>query len=112
MVLSSVPVGYNPNEPYDPLEYQNYVNARKYRNQFYRSQLIMRNMRKNIQNDSKCQKFVPALKVADNCNPAQEELMSNENLPDMSDVHVVMIDDPMIIILPDCIQTTTTCAPV
>jgi hypothetical protein len=110
MVLSSVPVGHNPNEPYDPLEYQNYVNARKYRNQFYRSQQIMRNMRKNIQNDSKCKKFVPALTVADNCNPAQEELMSKENLPDMSDVQVIMIDDPMIIILPDCNQTTTTCA--
>jgi hypothetical protein len=49
--------------------------------------------------------------VADNCAPNPEHLMADENLADLSDIHVVIVDDPLVLVVPDCGPKTTTCRP-
>src|SRR5258708_22352767 len=98
---------YNYNEGYEtdnPLQYENYYGDARSNNRLYRSQRVMRNMRRYGYRNS-----APVLRVADTCNPAVEDLVARKNLPDDSDVHVVMVDDPVILILPASNVTTTTC---
>ena len=52
------------------------------------------------------------IRIADTCFPNPEHLVKEENLPETEDVHVVLIDDPLVLIVPNCgKEKTTTCGP-